>query len=260
MDLELAGKTALITGGSKGIGLATAKAFAAEGVSLHLAARDSELLEQARDAIKSDHDIDVSVHSVDLSRSEAIGELAPHCADVDILVNNAGAIPGGTIKSVDEETWRKGWDLKVFGYINLTRLLYAQMAERGRGVIVNVCGTAGDQPPSNHLPGITANAALITLTRAMGGVSLDDGVRVVGINPGDMANERGRMFMRRYAAEQFGDAERWEEAMAHLPGGRAAVDADMANAVAFLASPRAGYVSGVVLTIDGGVSARRAVI
>ncbi|MFY0733719.1 short-chain dehydrogenase/reductase [Aurantimonas sp. NFXS3] len=260
MDLDLAGKTALITGGSKGIGLETAKVLAAEGVSLHLAARDPHTLEQARSAIRSGCGVDVSVYSVDLSRSEEISRLASSCADIDILVNNAGAIPGGTIRTVDEDTWRSGWDLKVYGYINLTRLIYAQMVERGSGVIVNVCGTAGDQPPSNHLPGIVANSALITLTRAMGGVSLDDGVRVVGINPGDMVNERGLMFMRRYAVEEFGDAERWEEAMAHLPGGKAAVDADMANAIAFLASPRAGYVSGVVLTIDGGVSARRAVI
>ena len=260
MDLELAGKTALITGGSKGIGLATAKALAAEGASLHLAARGPEALAQARDAITSEFGVDVAIHPTDISCSEAIGELASRCADIDILVNNAGAIPGGTIETVDEETWRRSWDLKVFGYVNLTRLVYARMVQRGGGVIVNVCGTAGDQPLSDHLPGITANSALITLTRAMGGVSLDDGIRVVGMNPGDMANERGRMFMRRYAAEHLGDPERWEEIMAHLPGGKAALDADMANAIVFLASPRAGYVSGVVLTIDGGVSARRAVI
>ena len=134
------------------------------------------------------------------------------------------------------------------------------MIERGSGVIVNVCGTAGDQPASDHLPATTANAALITLTRAIGGTSLDHGVRVVGINPGDMINERGMMFLRRYAAKNLGDPERWREMMADLPGGMAARSEDMANTIVFLASSRAGYISGEVLTIDGGVSARRAVI
>ena len=127
-------------------------------------------------------------------------------------------------------------------------------------MIVNVCGTAGNQPPSDHLPATTANAALITLTRAMGGASLDHGVRVVGINPGDMVNERGMMFLRRYATRHLGDPERWEEMIQDLPGGRAGTSEDMANTIVFLSSARAGYISGEVLTIDGGVSARRAVI
>lgn len=142
----------------------------------------------------------------------------------------------------------------------MTRALYAEMKARGRGVVVNVIGTAGDQRPADYAAGVSANAALATLTRALGGESLDHGVRVVGVSPGDMTNERGTEFLRRQAAEEFGDPERWREPLARLPGGRAATSEEVADAILFLASPRAGYVSGTVLTIDGGMSSRRAVL
>jgi NAD(P)-dependent dehydrogenase (short-subunit alcohol dehydrogenase family) len=142
----------------------------------------------------------------------------------------------------------------------MMRAMYAHMKQQGRGVIVNVCGTAGNQPAADHVPATTANSALITLTKAVGGVSLDDGVRVVGINPGDMENERGTMFLRRYAKKKWGDAERWREMLDDLPGGQAGTSEDMAAAIVFLSSPRARYINGVVLTIDGGLSARQAVI
>ncbi len=107
---------------------------------------------------------------------------------------------------------------------------------------------------------ITANGALITLTRALGGTSLNHGKRVLGINPGDMENERGILFLRRQAEKEFGDTERWREMYSDLPGGSAAISEDIANAVVFLASSRARYISGTVLTIDGGLSASQAVV
>jgi NAD(P)-dependent dehydrogenase (short-subunit alcohol dehydrogenase family) len=260
MELELGGKSALITGGSKGIGLAAARAFAAEGVALHLAARTESDLEGARDEIRADFDVPVAVHPADLSKGDVARELALDCAEVDILVNNAGAIPGGTLEDIDEATWRRGWDLKLFGYINMMRAIYAEMKARGRGVIVNNCGTAGNQEPSLYAAGISANSALIALTRALGGTSLNDGIRVVGINPGDMVNERGVMFLKRQAVEAFGDESRWREMMSDLPGGSAPSSEDMSNAIVFLASPKARYISGTVLTIDGGLSGSQAVI
>ncbi len=260
MELDLKGKSVLITGGSKGIGFATAKAFAAEGACLHIAARNTGDLERAREAIIRHFDVPVAFHAVDLTQGQAARELAKECADVDILVNNAGAIPGGSLEDIDEDRWRQAWDLKVFGYINMMRAIYSEMKALGRGVIVNICGTAGNQIPADYAAGITANGALITLTRALGGTSLNHGIRVLGINPGDMENQRGIMFLRRQAEKEFGDAERWREVYSDLPGGSAATSEDIANAVVFLASPRARYISGTVLTIDGGLSASQAVV
>ena len=260
MDLHLNGCSILITGGSKGIGFATARAFAAEGCRLHLAARTTGDLQAARESLRRDFDVPVAIHTVDLSLGANVQRLAEACSEVDILVNNAGAIPGGTLGAIDEQQWRAAWELKVFGYINMMRAYYQKMKARGQGVIVNIIGNAGNQAPDEYAAGVSADAMLEVLTRTLGGKSLDDGVRVVGVSPGDLMNERGIMFLRRQAEKALGDPERWRERLARLPGGRAGSSEDIADAVAFLASPRASYISGAVLTIDGGVSARRAVM
>ncbi len=118
MDLHLSGKSVLITGASKGIGLAAAEAFAAEGCNLHLAARSGDILAQQRDALMHAHGITVNVYAMDLGRTENVTALGKHCDDVDILFNNAGDIPGGPIEMLTDADWRRGFDLKVFGYIN----------------------------------------------------------------------------------------------------------------------------------------------
>ena len=131
MDLGLGGKTVLITGGSRGIGYATARVFASEGTDLHLVSRTREDLERARNAIRSEFPVAVDIHVADLSSGEQILAVAHACADADILVNNAGAIPLGTLLDVDDETWRAAWDLKLFGYITMMRAMYDEMKARG---------------------------------------------------------------------------------------------------------------------------------
>ena len=256
MDLNLQGKTALVTGASKGIGLAVAKLLAAEGCNLHLVARGKETLEAAREAIRKRHQIAVALHPLDLSQSESVGQLAEACRDIDILINNAGAIPGGTLAMIDEARWRAAWDLKVFGYINLTRAFLALMAQRGRGVIVNVIGLAGEKMDAGYVAGSAGNASLIAFTKAVGSTSLDKGVRVVGCNPGPVETDRIVTLMKTRAEREFGDAGRWQEYLKKLPLGRAAKAEEVADLVAFLASDRAGYISGTVTTIDGGLGAR----
>jgi NAD(P)-dependent dehydrogenase (short-subunit alcohol dehydrogenase family) len=223
---------------------------------LHLAARTLADLEKARDGIRQAHNVNVSVHVANLADSGDAGALAKACADVDILVNNAGAIPGGGIDAVDEGTWRKSWDLKVFGYVNLTRAFYAVMRARRKGVIVNVIGVAGQTPVASYISGSAANAALMMFTRALGGMSLEDGVRVVGVNPGPIATDRMVTLMRTRAASELGDAERWRDLMSRLPGGRPGEPDEVAALIAFLASDRAAYITGTVVTIDGGLNAR----
>ena len=129
MDLKLAGKTALITGGSKGIGRAAAEILAGEGCNVIIVSRSADALATAKAAIVQKTNVRVDTVAADLSDSANVDQLARDYPDIDILVNNAGAIPGGTLLNVDEATWRKAWDLKVFGYVNMCRAFYAADAE-----------------------------------------------------------------------------------------------------------------------------------
>ncbi|HYM43642.1 MAG TPA: short-chain dehydrogenase/reductase [Steroidobacteraceae bacterium] len=260
MELDLRGRSVLITGGSHGIGLATARAFAVEGCRLHLAARNESRLCEVQREIAGSFGVEVRVHPLDLSIADNARALAHACSDVDILVNNAGAVPGGGLGEIDEARWRAAWSLKVLGYVNLTREIYRAMAERGRGVVVNVIGTAGNIVPASYIAGVSGSASLVAFTQALGGMSLDRGVRVVGVSPGDVLNDRGISFLRQQAAETLGDPERWRERLADQPGKRAATEEDIANAVVFLASDRAGYISGEVLAVDGGLRWRQRVL
>src|SRR5271170_6526715 len=142
MDLQLGGKRALITGGSKGIGRATAEVLADEGCEVTLVARDAALLEEAAAAIRARRQVNVRVIPADLSSDETVRHVAAQAGEIDILVNNAGAIPPGDLLSVDNETWRRAWDLKVFGFISLARAVYPQMKARKAGVILNIIGAA----------------------------------------------------------------------------------------------------------------------
>jgi NAD(P)-dependent dehydrogenase (short-subunit alcohol dehydrogenase family) len=252
MDLHLAGKHALITGGSKGIGRAAAMTLAEEGCHVTLVARDAATLEAAAAAIRARFQVNVRSIAADLSSDAAVRAVADQAGDCDILVNNAGAIPPGEITAVTDETWRRAWDLKVFGFISFCRAVYPRMAARKSGVIVNVVGAAGEQFPPNYIAGATGNAALMALTRALGKQAPRDGLRVVGINPGPVATERLVMLQKARAKEQFGDEARWSELFAPMPFGRAATPEEIGNAVAFLASDRSGYTSGTVLTINAG--------
>jgi NAD(P)-dependent dehydrogenase (short-subunit alcohol dehydrogenase family) len=256
MDLHLRGKRVLITGASKGIGAAAAEAFAEEGCDVHLAARSRDALEALAERLRAKHNVGVTVHVVDLRAAGDIARLAAAAADIDILVNNAGDIPGGSIDKVDEATWRHAWELKVFGYINLTRLVYAAMKARGHGVIINDIGAAGERFDFDYIAGSAGNAALMAFTRALGGRSLADNIRVVGINPGPVETDRIVSLMKRGAASRFGDESRYPELMQRFPLGRAAKPREIADLMAYLASDRSGYTSGVIFTVDGGISAR----
>lgn len=259
MHLKLENKTALITGASKGIGLAVAQVLASEGCHLHLAARNGEAMEQAKAELEAAYKVKVSVYPVDLSSTAAMEQLVTDVGDVDILVNNAGDIPAGSLEVVDDAAWRRGFDLKVFGYITLSRAYYKRM--RGKdGVIVNVIGNSGENWDASYIAGSTGNAALMSFTKALGGASLNDGVRVVGVNPGPVATDRMLKIMKRKAIDMLGDEARWEELFDKYPGKRPATAEEVADLVAFLASPRAGYITGTNVTIDGGISARGSVI
>ena len=252
MDLNLRSKLALVTGASKGIGLACARQLAEEGCHLHLASRTKADLERAKETIQARHNVSVTIHPVDLSNGDNVRSLAAACSDIDILVNNAGAIPAGDLQAIDEARWRDAWNLKVFGYINLCRAVYPAMKARGGGVIVNVLGAAGERPTWGYIAGSAGNASLMAFTRGMGGTSLVDKIRIVACNPGLISTERMETMLRATAETKLGDAARWRELIPKNPP--VGTPEQCADLVAFLASDRASHIAGTVVTIDGGAA------
>lgn len=253
MDLQLKGRRALVTGASKGIGRATALLLAEEGCDLVLVARDADALAALGDAVRARCQVSVQVLPADLSRQAEVERVAGEGGAIDLLVNNAGAIPPGDLLTVDDATWRAAWDLKVFGYIGLIRALWPVLAERS-GVVVNVIGAAGEMFDPNYVAGSAGNAALMALTRSLGKAAPKHGMRVVGINPGPVGTERIERLLRARALRERGDEAGWQDYYAAMPFGRPATPEEIASAVAFLASPRSGYTTGTVLTINGGPS------
>jgi len=257
MQLNLEGKTALVTGASRGIGRAIANVLAGEGCHLVLMARSLSDLEITRQQVATANSaVTVRLHPIDLRDGGAIDDAVAQYSDVDILVNNAGAIPHGGLLDVSDDAWLDGWQLKVFGHIRMTRGFYVSMKARRCGVIVNVIGNAGERTVAGYVAGSSGNAALIAFTKAVGSASPADGIRVVGVNPGPTLTERLQKRLELRAAAELGDASQWLSLTSAMPFGRAADPREIADVVAFLASPRAGYVSGTVVTVDGGVANR----
>lgn len=254
MDLHLNNKRVLITGASKGIGLACAKRLVKEGCSVRLVARGQEALDAAQQIIEKDTGVKVEIFSADLSDTGAVQALMANNRDIDILINNAGAIPGGDILQVDDDTWRTAWDLKVFGYVNMCREAYSAMAERKSGVIINIIGAGGERPTPSYIVGSAGNAALMALTRALGSSSTRKGVRVVGVNPGLIKTERLTTQLGFVAKQKFDDETRWMELLdSDYPPGEPENIADM---TAFLVSDLSAFTTGTIVTVDGGASMR----
>jgi hypothetical protein len=258
MDIDLKGKSALITGASKGIGFVIAEHMAAEGCNLHLAARDEEAMRKLADRLTREHGVKITVHRCDLGQKQQVEALGQTCTAVDILVNNAGDIPPGTLAEIDGDTWRKAWDVKVYGYVDLTRIIYPRMCERRSGVIINIVGTAARQPNHRYIAGCMGNIALNMFTQCLGGESMRHGVRVVAINPGPTVPGRHLPHVMARAKRLLGDENRWPELHAKFPAGRAGKASEVAEAVVYLASARAAFISGTALDIDGGLTVYRA--
>lgn len=254
MDLNLHGKTAVVTGGSKGIGLAIGTALAAEGVAVTLVARDRATLEAAQQSVKDATGHTPAIKLADLGTDD--GRTALHAAvpTPDILVNNAGAIKAGGLTDLSLQDWRDGWELKVFGYIHLCKLFFPDMATRGSGVILNIIGMGGRAVRPAYICGAAGNAALIGFTNALGAEAQGSGVRVLGINPSPTLTDRMTQFFKGKALAEFGDESRWEDLIAPdaFPFGRPKSPQEVADLSVMMASPRVTYLNGTVVDMDGG--------
>jgi 3-oxoacyl-[acyl-carrier protein] reductase len=252
MDMQLQGKRVLITGGSKGIGLACAEAFAAEGCDVVLSARDAAALAAAADKVRARAQVRVETHAADLAQDSERERLHAAFPDIDILVNNAGAIPSGRLQDIPMARWKAAWDLKVLGYIHMCQLYLPAMEARGAGAMVNIIGMAGRAPRAGYIAGGAGNAALIAFTSAIGAAAQASGVKVVGINPAVTKTDRMLTQARVNAKLKFGDEDRWAETLTGLPFGRPIEASEIADLAVFLASPRGHYVNGTVVDVDGG--------
>jgi hypothetical protein len=249
MDLHLKHKKVLITGASKGIGAACARSFAAEGCDLVLVARNTADLHSIQHSIVEQYGVGVEVVSADLRNREDLDHLARKHSQIDILVNNAGDIPGGSITAVKDSDWRHSWELKLFGYINLSREIYNAMVERNHGVIINIIGMAAEKPSFDYICGSTANAALVAFTKALGKGPHQKSVRVLGVNPPSTKTERILKVMATIAKEIFDDETRIND----IPKDKmfqTLIDPEqVADAVVYLSSARANQLTGVVLNL-----------
>jgi len=259
MNLNLRGKTALITGGSQGIGRACAEALAAERVRVAIVARDAQRLAETVEAIAVHKKRRVVPVAADMSTPEgvdaAVFEATQALGHIDILVNNAGAAPVGTIGDLDDVTWQEAFDLKVMGYVRSARAVMGGMRERGWGRIINIVGRGGHFPSATYIAGGAMNAALLNITQALAEECGADNVLVNAVNPTATDTNRWQTLVRQQA-RLTGKKSRDINAGAAraVPLGRIGQPEDIANMVTFLCSDQAGFVNGALVDVDGGQS------
>ena len=260
MDLKLKSKIALITGASKGIGAGIAHSLASEGVELYLTARNIKQLEFLKVELQNKYSVEIQIIPLNLTKSDSQAMLYEKCKNINVLINNAGDIPSGSLFDIDEDSWRKGWELKVFGYINLCRGFYPIIKKNGGGVIINNIGNGGEIYDPFYIAGAAGNSSLMSFTKALGSNSLEDNIRVIGVNPGPVETERIYKILKNRSLKLYGDENHVQELLKRYPLGRPAHVREISDLIAFLASEKSGYTSGTVFTVDGGISSRSSII
>jgi NAD(P)-dependent dehydrogenase (short-subunit alcohol dehydrogenase family) len=250
LDLGLKGKIAIITGGSDGLGRASAEKLAAEGAKVAICARRKEHLEQQADAIRKATGGQVLAHAADVSRAadceRLVDAVVAQWGGVDILFNNAGTSAAGGFEKVSDDDWQSDWDLKVMGAVRMTRLCIPHLKKRGGGAIVNITTVGGKAPRPQALPTSVTRAAGLNLTKSLANEYAADKIRVNTICIGLV---RSAQIERRAK----GDVEaHYAELAKRVPLGRVAPASELADLFAFLVSDRATYITGTAINFDGG--------
>ena len=254
MDLGLKDKKVLITGGSKGIGLACAKAFVAEGARVALVSRSRENLEAARKTLQDCYT--VAADLTDAAAAAAMVErVEKEFGALDVLVNSAGAAKRTDADELTPAAWRAGMDAKYFSYINVIDPVIKRMGKRGRGAIVNVIGSGGKVASPTHLAGGAANAALLLATAGLAYAYASKGVRVIGVSPGVTKTERVAEGLKAEAKRaNLSEEQAYKQMISRLPMGRPAEPDEIADIVVFAASERGRYLTGANISTDGAAS------
>ena len=254
MDLALKDKKVLITGGSKGIGLACAKAFVAEGARVALVSRSEDNLKKAKASLRDAYTIAADL--VDAAAAAAMVERAEkEFGPIDILVNSAGAAKRTDADDLTPAAWRAGMDAKYFSYINVIDPLIKKMGQRGKGVVINVIGAGGKVASPTHLAGGAANAALMLATAGLAYAYASKNVRVVGLNPGVTKTERVAEGLKAEAKRaNVSEEQAYKQMVARLPMGKPAEPEEIADIVVFAASERGRYLNGANISTDGAAS------
>lgn len=260
MELSISGRRALITGGSLGIGRATAAELVAEGVDVAIVARDKARLDAAVQELLSNNSGRVVAVPGDMKNANDIARVVDEASSalggIDILVNNAGSSPAGHIEDLDDETWMAAFELKFMGYMRLSRAVLPAMRAQGWGRIVNIIGGGGHSPRPGYILGGAYNAALINFTRALGKSAAPDGVLVNGINPSSIDTPRWTTLMEQRSKFEGRSPDEINAGIeANIPVGRLGTSEDIAGLVAFLCSERAEFLAAININVDGGASA-----
>lgn len=257
-ELEFSGKTVVVTGASKGIGLACAVAFASAGARVAMVSRSEANLEAARARLPAGlaRPLTVAadlVRATEAQRAWAAAEAA--LGPIDILVNSAGAARRYAPGDLDASAWHDAMDAKYFTYIHSMDAALKSMVARGRGVIANIIGSGGKVGNPVHLPGGAANAALMLATVGLASAYGRQGIRINGINPGPTLTDRVQQGLQAEARMTgLSEAELSARTEARIPLGRYGTPEEVGEVVLFLASERASYVTGAIVPMDGGAN------
>jgi 3-oxoacyl-[acyl-carrier protein] reductase len=257
MDLQLKGKTALVTGGSEGIGKGIARSLALEGVDVAICARRKEPLDAVAAEIAKETGRRIIAITADLTKDADAKKFVEHghksLGRVDIMVNNAGSAPGGVIETLSEEAWEQGLQLKFMGYVRCLRYVLPIMVKQGGGRVVNLIGNDGVKPSYWEIVPGAANAAGHNLTKALAGQYGKHNVSFCAVNPGPVRTERWSGLVAAMSRDMNIPYEEADKlAPAAIPMGRIAEVEECANLVTMLASPLMHMVNGTMIEIDGG--------